>query len=203
MFEPALPRTTGKVHLPATEHPRVFPVWTTFMAGMMSGVLVVMSGLPGVGKSTLADALGKAIGAAVLSVDPIEAAMWRCGITRSTGVAAYEVAATVAEHQLSLGLSVIADSVSSVEAARDTWRRAAKRVGSELRVVEVTCSDPEVHRQRLADRRNVIAGLPEPSWDDVQRRRAEWEPWPEDRLVIDAMQGLAENTATALHFLGR
>ncbi len=42
---------------------------------MMSGVLVVMSGLPGAGKSSLADVLGEKLGAAVLSVDPIEAAI--------------------------------------------------------------------------------------------------------------------------------
>lgn len=78
---------------------------------MMSGVLVVVSGLPGAGKSSLSDALGEKLGAAVLSVDPIEAAIWRCGIPPSfeTGVAAYEVVAVLAEHQLRLGLTVIAD----------------------------------------------------------------------------------------------
>jgi len=90
---------------------------------MMSGVLVVMSGLPGAGKSAIADAVGREIGAPVLSVDPVEAAIWRCGIPPSfeTGVAAYEVAAVLAEHQLALGLKVITDSVSSLEVARNMW----------------------------------------------------------------------------------
>ena len=101
-------------------------------------VLVIVSGLPGVGKSCLVDALGRTLGAAVLSVDPIEAAICRCGIPPSfeTGLAAYEVAAVLAEHQLRLGLTVIVDAVSSLEVARDMWRRAASRTGAGMRVIE-------------------------------------------------------------------
>lgn len=145
---------------------------------MMSPVLVVVSGLPGAGKSTLADALGRVPGAAALSVDPVEAAIWRCGIPPSfeTGVAAYEMVAVLAEHQLRLGLPVMADSVSSVEVARDMWRQAGSRAGAEMRVVVVTCSDGELHRQRLASRQRGIQGFPEPSWDEVLRRPDEWEP---------------------------
>jgi len=170
---------------------------------MMSGVLVVVSGLPGVGKSSLADTLGRKLGAAVLSVDPIEAAIWRTGVPPSfeTGVAAYEVVAVLAEHQLRLGLAVIADSVSSLEVARDMWRRAASRARSAMRVVEVICSDDDVHRQRLAGRDRGIEGFPEPSWDDVLRRRGEWEPWTDEHLVVDSMRGHDENVAEALAYL--
>jgi predicted kinase len=171
----------------------------------MVSVLIVMSGLPGTGKSAIADALGRELGAPVLSVDPIEAAIWRCGIPASfaTGVAAYEVAAVLAEHQLTMGLTTIVDSVSSVEVARDMWRQAARRAGAELRVIEVVCSDERVHRQRLAERRRTIEGYPEPSWDQVQQRRAEWEPWTGDRLVIDTMRTADDNLANALSFLRR
>lgn len=168
-------------------------------------MLVVMSGLPGVGKSALADALGRALGAPVLSVDPIEAAIWRAGVPPSfeTGVAAYEVAAVLAEHQLALGLTVITDSVSSLEVARAMWRHAAARTGAQRRVVEVVCSDEDVHRRRLASRARGIDGFPEPTWDDVRARRAEWEPWPEDRLVVDSVRPLDDNVAQALTYLRR
>lgn len=49
----------------------------------MTTVLVIVSGLPGVGNSVLTDALGRNLAAPVLSVDPIEAAIWRCGIEPS------------------------------------------------------------------------------------------------------------------------
>ena len=54
-------------------------------------VLIVLAGLPGAGKSTVADALGRARGWPVLSVDPVEAALLHSGIdsAQPTGLAAY------------------------------------------------------------------------------------------------------------------
>jgi predicted kinase len=172
---------------------------------MMGGVLVVMSGLPGSGKSSIADRVGRELGAPILSVDPIEAAMWRAGIAPSfeTGVAAYEVAAVLAEQHLALGLTVIVDSVSAVDAARARWRRAAASVRRELVVIEVTCSDEDLRRRRLADRRRPIPGFPEPTWADVQQRRVEWEPWVGDRLVIDTVGHLDANVGEVLAYLRR
>lgn len=51
------------------------------IGGSCEGVvmLIAMVGLPGVGKSSVAEALGRKLNAPVVSVDPIEAAMWRAG----------------------------------------------------------------------------------------------------------------------------
>lgn len=173
--------------------------------GMMIGVLVIVSGLPGAGKSALADALGRELAATVLSVDPIEAAMWRCAIEPSfeTGVAAYEVAAVVAAHQLQLGLTVIVDAASSLEVARQMWRDAAARAEALTRVIEVVCSDESTHRERLAGRVRDIDGFPEPSWDDVLARRDEWEPWTEPRLLVDSAGGHADNLSEVLSYASR
>jgi predicted kinase len=166
-------------------------------------VLVIVSGLPGAGKSAVADALGRHLGAPVLSVDPIEAAIWRCGIAPSweTGVAAYEVAAVLAEQQLRLGLSAIVDAVSSLEVARDMFRQVARRAGAVVRVIEVVCSDHELHRTRLGHRVRDIEGFPEPSWQEVLARRDEWEPWADEHLVLDSVAPLSETVARALHHL--
>jgi predicted kinase len=82
--------------------------------------LVVMSGLPAVGKSAIADALAARMRAVVVSVDELEAAMLRSGIERSfeTGLAAYNVGAAIAEHQLRLGITVIADAANYLEVGR-------------------------------------------------------------------------------------
>jgi len=73
------------------------------------GVLVVMAGLPGSGKSAVAEDLAAALGCAVLSVDPVEAAMWRAGVGRDqpTGLAAYVIVEVLAAEQLALGHDVI------------------------------------------------------------------------------------------------
>ena len=83
-------------------------------------MLIVVSGLPGTGKSALADRIGQALGAAVLSVDPIEAAMLESGIEQSiaTGYAAYRVVSTLVEANLALGQRLIIDAVSGVAEAK-------------------------------------------------------------------------------------
>jgi predicted kinase len=163
-------------------------------------VLVVMSGLPGVGKSALADALGRELGAPVLSVDPIEAAIMRSGIPQSfeTGLAAYEVAATLAEHQLTLGLDVVADATNYLEVGREMWRQAARRSGATVTSIEVVCRDRALHRRRLEARRREIDGFPEPAWEAIEAMRAEWEPWTEERLVVDSVDDPRTNLARAL-----
>lgn len=163
----------------------------------------MLSGLPGSGKSAIADQLGRRLPAAVLSVDPIEAAICRCGITQSfeTGVAAYEVAAVLAEDQLGLGLSVIADAVNALEIVRSMWRRAAHNTDAPVTVIEVICSDPDLHRSRLANRVRDIDGFPEPTWDEVMACRDEWEEWTEERLVLDTIEALSHNVERALAYV--
>jgi predicted kinase len=166
-------------------------------------VLIVMSGLPGVGKSTLADELGRRLPACVVSVDPAEDAMLRAGLPQSfeTGVAAYEVCGTFAARQLTLGFNVVADAANYLEIARDTWRRAASSARTALRVVHVICSDEDAHRRRLAFRQRGLSHYPEPTWSDVERRRSETEPWSEHHLVIDSCQHLDANVRTCLSYV--
>ncbi|WP_405697461.1 AAA family ATPase [Streptomyces sp. NBC_01185] len=136
-------------------------------------------------------------------MDPIEAAMWRAGVPRSrtTGLAAYAVTEAVADGVLALGQTVIVDAVNAVEEARGQWRSLASRHGVPLVFIEVVCSDPTVHRRRLGSRSRDIEGFSERSWEAVERRRAEFAPLVDDRLVLDSVVDLQSNVAAALGFL--
>lgn len=164
-------------------------------------MLIVVSGLPGSGKSTLADGIGRARRVPVLSVDPIESAILRAGVPRSfeTGLAAYLVVEACADAFLGAGLDAVVDAVSSVEVARDAWRRLAATHGTPLRVV-VCALDPDAAEGRLAGRSRDLA-LPEPSREDLAARAAEWAPWPDPHLVLDSLQPPEANLARALAWL--
>jgi predicted kinase len=168
-------------------------------------MLIAMAGLPASGKSAVAADLGRALGCAVLAVDPVEAAMWRGGISISepTGTAAYFVAEALAGEQLKLGHDVIVDAVNGVEPAREQWRQLAARRAAELRFIYVQCSDEQEHRRRLEERQRGIEGLPEPSWESVLARKSEFPPWRGERLVLDSMNARAANLQAALEYLGR
>lgn len=167
-------------------------------------VLIVMAGLPGAGKSTLADALARRLGVPVLSVDPVEAAMWRGGVDRGqpTGLAVYVVVETVASGLLELGQSLIVDAVNDAPEARQQWAQLAERHGAPLRFVEVRCPDVAEHRRRLAGRRRGIEGFPEPTWSSVESRRTALEAWRGDRLVVDSTTSPPAAVDVALAYLG-
>ena len=173
-------------------------------AGMDAPMLIIVSGLPGTGKSAVADAIGAALRSPVLSVDPIESAILRSGIGRDqpTDLAAYLVAEALADACLAIGLSPIVDAVSGVEPARAMWRTLVARHGTTIRVIECICSDEAIHRARLVGRDRGLEPYPEPSWDVVLDRAAEWVPWPEERLVLDAVDPLEENARRAIAYLG-
>ncbi|WP_404430131.1 ATP-binding protein [Microbacterium lacus] len=161
-----------------------------------SAALIVVAGLPGSGKSAIAEAAARRLGCGVVSVDPLEAAMWQAGIARAqpTGLAAYVVAEAVAREQLQLGHDVIVDAVNDVEPARQQWRDLAEQMGVRVLFVEVVASDPVEHRRRLEARRRDIAGFPEPSWESIDARRAGFAEWEDDRLRLDFLTDAAANT---------
>ncbi|HEY7173286.1 MAG TPA: AAA family ATPase [Micromonosporaceae bacterium] len=162
-----------------------------------------MSGLPCTGKSAIADAIGAALPATVLSVDPIETAMLTAGIARDqpTGLAAYMVADRIARHLVGLGQSVVVDAVNAVEPARDQWRAIAAEFRLSVRIIEVVCSAEETHRARLESRVRDLPGFDEPTWTDVVRTRNEYVPWTEERLVLDSIDALDDNIARAIAYV--
>jgi len=166
-------------------------------------MLIVIAGLPGSGKSTLATDLGRALNCAVLGVDPAEAAMWRAGVSPSepTHHAAYLVVGALAAEQLALGHDVIVEAVCGPEPARAQWRDLARQLGAELRFIVVECGDDRVYRDRVEHRTRDIEGFPEPTWEGVLRRRADFPPWTDERLTIDSVNPREANLHTALEYL--
>lgn len=90
--------------------------------------LIIFSGLPGTGKSTLAEELGKHFTIPVFAKDWLEATLLRSELMPSNpekplGSAGYQLLTTLAERQLMLGQSIILDSVASTGTIRSTWKR--------------------------------------------------------------------------------
>jgi predicted kinase len=152
----------------------------------ISPTLIVLSGLPGSGKTALGEDLSRTLLIPVFSVDPIEAAMWRAGLAKiDTGVAAYEVARTLADEHLRLRIPVIVDAVNPVEAPRAAWRNLAAKHRVSLKIIECVCSDETMLRQRIESRVRSVAGTHEMTWSRLLQRRAEYEAWTDPRLVLD------------------
>jgi predicted kinase len=143
--------------------------------------LVVLSGLPGTGKSTIARELARQLRAVWLRIDTIETAI----ADEATPITdeGYRAAYAVAQDNLRLGLDVVADSVNPWMETRDAWRDAGLAAGAAVLEVEVVCSDAAAHRARVEGRTVDVPGLTPPTWQEVVER--DYRPWTRERLVID------------------
>ena len=170
--------------------------------------LIVFSGLPATGKSSIAEAVARELGIPIFAKDWLVAALRHLGLgygeagSSLLGQAGYELLATLAQRQLSLGQSAILDSVLSWDSTRRQWRKLAARYGAQSYVIECICSDETLHRTLLADRRYNIPGWQELAWTEVERVRAYYKPWDGNRLILDAVRPLADNVQTAIDYIG-
>jgi predicted kinase len=135
-------------------------------------MLIILGGLPGVGKTSVARELARRAGAVYLRIDSIEQAL-RAPI-EDTG---YRVAYAVAEDNLRLGRTVVADSVNPIALTRSAWLDVARRAETPTVEIEIVCSDAAEHRRRVESRNDGV------TWDAVVAR--EYAPWPGARTTID------------------
>lgn len=150
-------------------------------------MLIVLSGLPAVGKSSIAAALARRLGAMHVRIDTIEQALRTADEpTAEVGSKGYAVAYALAEENLRHGLVVIADAVNASELVREAWRALAQRARTSIIEVEVICSDPAEHERRAATRPNDIPGLHLPTWAEIRARS--YEAWPRRPFVVDTAQ---------------
>jgi predicted kinase len=166
-------------------------------------MLIILGGLPGVGKTSLARALARQIAAVHVRIDTIEMALWKAGaLAGPMDDAGYRVAYAVAADNLRLGHTVIADSVNSLSLTRAAWRAVADGVPVAAVEIEIVCSDAAEHRRRVETRVSDLAGFTLPTWDEVLAR--DYEPWDREHVDIDtARSGVEQGTRAIRELLDR
>jgi predicted kinase len=165
----------------------------------MAPMLIVLSGLPATGKTAIAEAVARELGAVLLSVDPVDSALAGVGVreTGAPGLAAYAVVGAMAEQNLALGMTVVVDAVNAVGEAKTFWIELSRRLDARLLAIETVLVDERLHRGRLSGRVRDLA-IPEPTWEAVALRRGEWVAWPFAPLVINSGEALEANVARVL-----
>ncbi len=161
-----------------------------------------MSGLPGSGKSAVAEGVAGKLKLPLLSVDPVESAIIKSGIAKSfeTGLAAYLVAKNLAAEQLKIGNSVVIDAVNAEEEGKNVWRSLSDEFKIPLIIIE-TYLDESEHKRRIESRVRSLHGMPEVTWGMVMSRRKVYTQWKEPILRLDSSLEISSNIERAITYL--
>ena len=154
----------------------------------------MLSGLSGVGKTTIARGLARTLSAVHVRIDSIEQALRDAGWP--VEAEGYRVAYLVAEDNLRVGRIVIADCVNPWPLTRHEWQAVAHRAGVRALNVEVVCSDATEHQRRVESRTLDIPGHRLPTWPEVLAR--DYRPWEIERLVVDTARSSIQQSVDAI-----
>jgi predicted kinase len=161
-------------------------------------MLIILAGLPGVGKTTIARELAPRLVAVLVRIDSIETAIRRSAPHAAVPMddAGYQVGYAVAEDNLRLGHTVIADSVNPWPETRDAWLAVARRADVPAREFEIVCSDPIEHERRVTSRQPDLDGGRSVTWQQVLAR--DYRHWHRPPIVIDTARQSALESVEAI-----
>lgn len=161
--------------------------------------LVLVTGLPGTGKSRVAEVVASVLGAAVLGHD------WAMSALRpypqiqealdsmelGHRVVGWSIMTALARAQLVHGRSVVLDGVARAPEV-ECCRALAADIGARFVLIATDCSNRDLHRSRVEGRIRAIPDWYEVKWADVEQAIEGWQS-PDAALRLDATADFAEN----------
>jgi aminoglycoside phosphotransferase family enzyme/predicted kinase len=206
----------------------LFSLAAHYAQGPTSPVLIMVGGLMGTGKSTVAHALQQESGWTLLSSDTLRKRLARLdpaqpqpdafgqGVYRPEWTSrTYDALRTEASAVLAQGRSVLLDASFIRRTSRQMMESVARTYGATILFVECICP-PETTLERLAQRwstRTEARHLPPNTASDgrpelYNAQRALWEPFVSDdepdvqHIVVTTTQPLVHNCEQVLDVLG-
>lgn len=162
--------------------------------------LVIFSGLPGTGKTTLATRLASELQRPLLCIDDVVGevpddagfSFWDSKIT---------ILLNLLETQLKTGLDVIVDSVF-MNVDRHHAQKLARKYDARFLPIYVFVSDDHVWRERVEARLSKSNLKDTADWEQIEHQRRHFRAWePDTALFLDSLHPFEQNYARLLEFL--
>jgi predicted kinase len=166
----------------------------------MQNKLIIFSGLPGTGKSTLAERLARELRLPLLCIDDVIGE-----VPENAGIPFWDskvaILLNLIETQLQLGLSVIADSVF-MNMDRYHAQELAREYNARFLPIHVFLSDEKVWKERVTTRFNELNNKDAATWERIQHQRERFRAWePGTALFVDSLHPFEQNYAKVLDFV--
>lgn len=169
---------------------------------MIPPTLILMSGLPGCGKTSLARQLAQRLHIPILSKDRLQQGLRAQGLAGHNGPEGYLLAFDLADEQLALGVGVILDAVFPLPGYRSQARAIAQKHGARFCPIYCYCSNERLWQARMNNRTQYVPDWTPKGWDEVLRLRDDFVAWsPQEALCLNAIHPVAVNLQIALHYL--
>lgn len=155
--------------------------------------LVVLSGLPGTGKSHLAHLLSKRTPVVIIRTDQVRKILFpRPSYAGAESGLVFEVSHALIEELLMRGKSVVFDATNLVESNRRILYRIAERTRAKLLIVETVASDEVVARRLEQWRKSEGERFSsDATWEIYERMKATQEPIKGPHLTVDTGHDIA------------
>jgi predicted kinase len=145
-------------------------------------LIVIVCGLPGVGKTTLSRELAPIISAIILSTDKIRKELipgptYRWQERRLV----YDVLVLLAKYLHNAGVNCILDATFNTENSRKELKRKLALTPDQFSLIECTCSEDEII-SRLKNRKNDYSDA------DIfiyRKMKKIYEPVSEEHIIVD------------------
>jgi predicted kinase len=168
----------------------------------MDPTLVLISGLPGTGKTRLANELARHLQVPVFAKDRFQAQLRSLGFTGREGAEGYHLLFDMADQQLSLGMGAILDAVFPLYGFRRKAHELAEHHEARFKAILCYCSDEALLKGRMEKREQYVPEWSPVGWDEVLKIRAYFEPWDDKpALHLDAADDFGLNLSQALNWI--
>ena len=162
--------------------------------------LVIFSGLPGTGKSTLANKLARELHWPLLCIDDVIGE-----VPENAGIPFWdskvEILLRLTEVQLELGLSLIVDSVF-MNMDRNHAQELARKNNARFLPIYMFVPDDKVWEQRVTARYDEMNNKDVATWARIQHQRERFRDWePDTALFIDSLNSVDQNCELILNFV--